>query len=142
MLAYGTKLDSWQARPVPAAEENRDRAKKWISKRKTDGMTNLAGALVAAMETTRPGMPLRDTAIPAPTDDKFDAGIVFVFDTTQSMRPYIESTQKAVQRIVDDLAGTDQECFCGVALPGFSRSSGRLRITHDSSMRRERSTES
>jgi hypothetical protein len=39
--------------------------------------------------------------------DNFDAGIVFVFDTTQSMDPYIARTQKAVERIIADLQGTD-----------------------------------
>lgn len=39
--------------------------------------------------------------------DNFDAGIVFVFDTTQSMDPYIAHTQKAVERIIGDLQGTD-----------------------------------
>ena len=39
--------------------------------------------------------------------DNFDAGIVFVFDTTQSMDPYIKRTQKAVEQIVKNLQGTD-----------------------------------
>ena len=52
-------------------------------------------------------VPLRDSSAPAPKNEKFDAGIVFVFDTTQSMGPYIASTQAAVQRIVDDLSGTE-----------------------------------
>ena len=39
--------------------------------------------------------------------DNFDAGIVFVFDTTRSMDPFIASTQKAVERIIGDLQGTD-----------------------------------
>lgn len=39
--------------------------------------------------------------------DNFDAGIVFVFDTTKSMGPYIERTQKAVERIVTRMQGTD-----------------------------------
>lgn len=39
--------------------------------------------------------------------DNFDAGIVFVFDTTQSMDPFISRTQKAVERIIGDLQGTE-----------------------------------
>lgn len=42
-----------------------------------------------------------------PIADSFDAGIVFVFDTTQSMDPFIARTQKAVERIIADLQGTD-----------------------------------
>lgn len=53
-------------------------------------------------------VPLRGEgdAMSAPGSE-FDAGIVFVFDTTQSMDPYIKSTQTAVQKIVQDLQGTD-----------------------------------
>ncbi|SEI83775.1 von Willebrand factor type A domain-containing protein [Cribrihabitans marinus] len=39
--------------------------------------------------------------------DSFDAGIVFVFDTTMSMDPYIERTQRAVQKIVEEIRGTE-----------------------------------
>lgn len=53
-------------------------------------------------------VPLRETAEPAQAEaDSFDAGIVFVFDTTQSMEPYIQRTQAAVERIVEDLRGTE-----------------------------------
>lgn len=38
---------------------------------------------------------------------EFDVGIVFVFDTTQSMDPFIQRTQAAVERIVTDMQGTD-----------------------------------
>ncbi|SDO35375.1 hypothetical protein SAMN05216196_10528 [Lutimaribacter pacificus] len=38
---------------------------------------------------------------------EFDAGVVFVFDTTQSMQPYIERTQAALSKIVYDINGTD-----------------------------------
>ena len=53
-------------------------------------------------------VPLRKDGegIAAPGSD-FDVGIVFVFDTTQSMDPYIKRTQQAVQKIVSDLQGTD-----------------------------------
>lgn len=39
--------------------------------------------------------------------NEFDVGIVFVLDTTQSMEPYINRTQRAVRKIVDDIRGTD-----------------------------------
>lgn len=39
--------------------------------------------------------------------DSFDAGIVFVFDTTRSMGPYIARTQSAVERIVTAIRGTE-----------------------------------
>ena len=51
-------------------------------------------------------VPLRDETVPTPRDEDFDAGIVFVFDTTQSMSPYIARTQVAVQKIINDLGGT------------------------------------
>lgn len=48
---------------------------------------------------------------PAPnvqaTSDQFDAGIVFVFDTTMSMDRYIRRTQDAMERIVGDLKNSD-----------------------------------
>ncbi len=55
-------------------------------------------------------VPLHKAGQPAqggPIADNFDAGIVFVFDTTRSMDPFIARTQKAVERIVADLRGTD-----------------------------------
>ncbi len=51
-------------------------------------------------------VPLREGG-KAAIDGNFDAGIVFVFDTTQSMDPYISRTQKAVERIIGDLQGTE-----------------------------------
>lgn len=39
--------------------------------------------------------------------DPFDAGVVFVLDTTRSMGPYIESTRAAVEQIVQQIRGTD-----------------------------------
>lgn len=39
--------------------------------------------------------------------DTFDAGIVFVFDTTRSMGPYIARTQRAVERVVREIEGTE-----------------------------------
>lgn len=50
-------------------------------------------------------VPLRQNGAAKAGD--FDAGIVFVFDTTQSMDPYIKRTQSAVERIVKGLQGTE-----------------------------------
>jgi len=54
-------------------------------------------------------VPLRQKGEGAPTPiaDNFDVGIVFVFDTTRSMDPFISRTQKAVERIVADMQGTE-----------------------------------
>ncbi len=53
-------------------------------------------------------VPLREDGKPAQASSaSFDAGIVFVFDTTQSMDPYIQRTQASVERIVQDLQGTE-----------------------------------
>lgn len=55
-------------------------------------------------------IPLEDeAAMPAAeaSTDDFDAGIVFVLDTTQSMEPYIERTRAALTRIVGDIRGSD-----------------------------------
>jgi hypothetical protein len=38
---------------------------------------------------------------------EFDVGIVFVFDTTQSMDPYITRTRKVLQRTVEQIEGTE-----------------------------------
>lgn len=51
-------------------------------------------------------VPLRDEAQPAAQSGGFDAGVVFVFDTTQSMDPYITRTQQAMERIVRELEGS------------------------------------
>ena len=55
-------------------------------------------------------VPLRaegETAAPTGGTDDFDVGIVFVFDTTQSMEPYISRTQSAVEQVVRDMRGSD-----------------------------------
>jgi serine/threonine-protein kinase PpkA len=52
-------------------------------------------------------VPLKDEGSRENIAGNFDAGIVFVFDTTQSMSPYIARTQKAVERIIADLQGTE-----------------------------------
>lgn len=51
-------------------------------------------------------VPLQDEA-QGMISDNFDAGIVFVFDTTQSMDPYIKRTQTAVQKIIEGIQGTE-----------------------------------
>ncbi len=45
--------------------------------------------------------------VPATAPQKFDAGSVFVPDTTKSMGPYIKRTRAAVEPIVTDIGGTD-----------------------------------
>lgn len=52
-------------------------------------------------------VPLRAGGHAGSIADNFDAGIVFVFDTTRSMGPYIERTQRAVERIVTAIQGTE-----------------------------------
>jgi len=53
-------------------------------------------------------VPLREAdGEPEAREDDFDVGIVFVFDTTQSMDPYIARTQTAVERIVRGIQGTE-----------------------------------
>lgn len=54
-------------------------------------------------------VPLQDTAETnrPPATGSFDTGIVFVFDTTQSMDPFIASTQEAVEQIVRRIQGTE-----------------------------------
>ncbi|MCF6231878.1 MAG: VWA domain-containing protein [Rhodobacteraceae bacterium] len=54
-------------------------------------------------------VPLHSATAPGPGSgsDDFDAGIVFVFDTTRSMEPFIARTQTAVERIIRDLQDTE-----------------------------------
>jgi hypothetical protein len=53
-------------------------------------------------------VPLEDAETPQETrTESFDAGIVFVFDTTQSMEPFIAKTQSAVEGIIKGMQGTD-----------------------------------
>lgn len=49
----------------------------------------------------------------------FDAGIVFVLDTTKSMGPYIERTRAAVERIVTRIGGTDLGSRVQFGVVGF-----------------------
>lgn len=62
---------------------------------------------LASVPLHKPGHEPGQGAIAGDFADNFDAGIVFVFDTTRSMGPFIASTQKAVERIIADLQGTD-----------------------------------
>ena len=54
-------------------------------------------------------IPKAKELVPQPEmmQEPFDAGVVFVLDTTRSMGPYIESTRSAVERIVEQIRGTD-----------------------------------
>ncbi len=52
-------------------------------------------------------VPLQEAPQAGGVGDTFDVGIVFVFDTTQSMEPYISRTQSAVQQVVRDVRGTE-----------------------------------
>src|SRR5690606_33813200 len=61
-------------------------------------------------------VPLRD---PAPEDDPYRAGIVFVIDTTQSMRPYIERTREIMRDVyaqIEDAGLADKVAY---GLVGF-----------------------
>jgi serine/threonine-protein kinase PpkA len=49
----------------------------------------------------------------------FDAGIVFVIDTTTSMGPYIDSTRKAIERIYDAVAASEVGKRVHFGLIGF-----------------------
>ncbi|MEO0989891.1 MAG: vWA domain-containing protein [Pseudomonadota bacterium] len=51
--------------------------------------------------------------------DDFDAGVVFVLDTTQSMEPYIERTGQAIARIIGDIRGTDVGERVNFGVTGF-----------------------
>lgn len=58
--------------------------------------------------------------------DDFDAGIVFVFDTTRSMGPYIARTQKAVEKIVEELRGTEIGSRVQFGVVGFRDNPGAV----------------
>ncbi len=58
--------------------------------------------------------------------DDFDAGIVFVFDTTRSMGPYIARTQKAVEKIVKELRGTEIGSRVQFGVVGFRDNPGAV----------------
>lgn len=57
---------------------------------------------LASIPKQEPAAPVAE----APAEP-FDAGVVFVLDTTRSMGPYIESTRAAVEAIVAQVKGTD-----------------------------------
>ncbi len=52
-------------------------------------------------------------------DAEFDVGIVFVIDTTQSMKPFIPETLSAVEEIVEKLHQQDEEGAISFGLVGF-----------------------
>ncbi len=56
---------------------------------------------------------------PVDEDDQFDVGIVFVLDTTSSMRNYIERTRKVLQDTVRQIAGTDIGGLVNFGVVGF-----------------------
>ncbi len=60
ILAYGTSLESFRPRLVTADARNLASARRYVEKLELEGSTNLAGALLAAMEVARPGRPERD----------------------------------------------------------------------------------
>ena len=56
---------------------------------------------------------LNVASLPEEADDPedqsttFEAGVVFVIDTTQSMQPYIDSTRDMLHRVIDEIAASD-----------------------------------
>ena len=54
-----------------------------------------------------------------PTEDPFDVGIVFVLDTTSSMRNYIALTQRILQDTVRRIAGTEIGDLVNFGVIGF-----------------------
>ncbi|RAP40000.1 hypothetical protein BYZ73_17595 [Rhodovulum viride] len=63
--------------------------------------------LKVASVPLRDELPAAAAAEASSSAGSFDAGVVFVFDTTKSMQPYIELTRKALARIIFDINGTD-----------------------------------
>lgn len=60
-------------------------------------MMEVASLPLAEAGATGGGMP----------DTEFEAGVVFVIDTTQSMEPYIRGTREAVAAIIDGISQSD-----------------------------------
>ena len=61
-------------------------------------------------------VPLRD---PAPEDDPYRAGIVFVIDTTQSMRPYIDRTREIMRDVYAQIEAAGLSDKVAYGLVGF-----------------------
>lgn len=61
-------------------------------------------------------VPLRD---PAPEEDPYRAGIVFVIDTTQSMRPYIERTREIMRDVYAQIENAGLSDKVAYGLVGF-----------------------
>ncbi len=63
IVVYGTDLDRYSPRLVQASAANLAKAKRWITKLRMEGSTNLSGALLSALEDTKPSSPMRDSAV-------------------------------------------------------------------------------
>jgi serine/threonine-protein kinase PpkA len=61
-------------------------------------------------------VPLQD---PAPADDPYRAGIVFVIDTTVSMRPYIDRTRDIMRDVYEQIDAAGLADKVGYGLVGF-----------------------
>lgn len=61
-------------------------------------------------------VPLRD---PAPAEDPYRAGIVFVIDTTISMRPYIDRTREIMRNVYEQIESAGLSDKVGYGLVGF-----------------------
>lgn len=61
-------------------------------------------------------VPLRD---PAPADDPYRAGIVFVIDTTVSMRPYIDRTREIMRDVYEQIETAGLADKVAYGLVGF-----------------------
>lgn len=60
------------------------------------------------------------------TPGEFDSGIVFVLDTTMSMGPYIERTRAAIEKIVNEIKGTDVGAKVSFGVVGFRDNAERV----------------
>jgi len=68
-------------------------------------------------------VPLRD---PAPADDPYRAGIVFVIDTTQSMRPYIDRTREIMRDVYEQIETAGLSDKVAYGLVGFRDSTSAV----------------
>lgn len=63
---------------------------------------------------------------PPPPAGEFDAGVVFVLDTTRSMGPFIERTRRALARIIMEIEGTDVGARLNFGVIGFRDNPGAV----------------
>ena len=63
--------------------------------------------------------PTEESVAPPAAADEFRAGVVFVVDTTKSMRPYIELTRNAIHRIMTELQEDSSGVKMDFGLVGF-----------------------